>query len=403
MAPRVLNKLSARAVVNAKKPGRYGDGGGLYLVVSPAGSRKWVFRYTWNGRLRDMGLGSALDGAVSLSAARIAAASARAQVRNGQDPIHARAQSSVGAAPTFGAFADELVAEIEPGFRNAKHRAQWKMTLRVYAAPIRPKLVDQVTTEDVLGVLKPIWRTKPETASRVRGRIERVLDAAKARGYRAGDNPARWRGHLALLLPKPAKLARGHHAALGFSECPKFSQKIRAAEGVAARALEFTILTVARTEEALGARRIEFDLEAKVWTVPGGRMKSGREHRVPLSERAVDIIRSLPDGGPHSYLFPGVKPGRPLSSMAMTLRRLNPDVTVHGFRSTFSDWAGECTSFPREIVEVALSHVVGDETERAYRRGDALEKRRELMSAWALYCGGTTDNVVPLATAGVRR
>lgn len=399
MAKHTLNKLSARRVASAIQPGRYGDGGGLYLVVAPDGSRKWVFRFVWNGNQRDMGLGALRD--VSLAEARSAAAVARDHVRCGRDPILERARARVAASgvPTFGEMADQLIASIEAGFRNEKHRYQWRQTLAEYAKPLRPKPVDTITTEDVLECLTPIWQTKTETAARLRGRIERVLDAAKAKGYRTGENPARWRGHLNSLLPKRQRLTRGHHAALPFSGVPEFLARVRETGGIGARALEFLILTAMRTGEVIGARWDEIDLSGKVWTVPASRMKAAREHRVPLTERAIEILNHMAVVRTGDFVFPGFRHDRPLSNMAMRMvaRRAGITQTVHGFRSAFRDWAGERTNFPREVAEAALAHVVGDATERAYRRGDALEKRRELMDAWAFFCEPKPANVVPLA------
>ncbi len=382
-----LNKLSARGVTAITKPGRHGDGGGLYLVVDKSGAKRWVFLYRREGTLREMGLGGLK--AVSLARARELAAEARVNLQAGIDPITAKNNAPV-AVPTFGEEADDFIDAMGPQFRNAKHLDQWKMTLKVYAAPLRSKRVDQIATADVLEVLKPIWLTKPETAARLRGRIERVLDAAKAKGHRSGQNPALWRGHLDNLLPKRRKLSRGHHAAMPYERVPAFVADLRERDAMAARALEFTILTAARTGETFGATWREIDLEAAIWTIPRERMKAGREHRVPLTDRAVEILTELSElsTGPAAYVFPGQKKGRPLSVMAMDmiLRRMDIEFTVHGFRSSFRDWAGEETAFPREVAEAALAHVVGDETERAYRRGDALEKRRKLMIAWANYC-----------------
>ena len=302
---------------------------------------------------------------------------------------------------TFGDFALKLVETIETGFRNAKHRAQWRTTLTTYAAPIWNKRLADIETDDVLACLKPIWQTKAETASRVRGRIERVLDAAAARGLRSRENPARWRGHLANLLPKRQKLARGHHAAMPFDDVPAFIERLHEVAGMSARAIEFVILTASRSGEALGARWSGIDLDAKVWTVPASRMKAGREHRVPLSDRAVEILAVLAEAKIGEYVFPGAKPGRPVSESALpkAMRRIGAGhYTVHGFRSAFRDWAGERTNFSREIAEAALAHVVGDATERAYRRGDALEKRRALMEAWAKFCEPNASGVVvPMA------
>ena len=296
-------------------------------------------------------------------------------------------------------LADEVVAEQSKGFRNEKHKAQWAMTLTVYAEPLRSKPVDKIETADVLAVLKPIWLEKPETASRVRGRIERVLNAARAKGFRMGENPAAWRGHLDNLLPKQSKLSRGHHAALPYAEVPAFLVRLREREAIAALALEFAILTAARSGEVLGGRWDEIDLDAKVWTIPAERMKAAREHRVPLSDPALSILAKLLPLRVSALVFPGQRRGRPLSVMAMEmlLRRMGVDVTVHGFRSSFRDWSGNETHFPRELAEHALAHVIGDRAEQAYRRGDALDKRRPMMAAWAAFCGSTpAANVVRL-------
>lgn len=404
MMGREINRLSARSVATATKAGRHADGGGLYLVVDKSGAKRWVFLYRFDGRAREMGLGGLV--AVPLAKAREMAAAARAAVHGGEDPIAAK-RIETPKVPTFGDVAHAFIEAMSPQFRNDKHIAQWKMTLTEYAAPLRAKAVDAITTDDVLGVLQPIWQTKPETASRLRGRIERVLDAAKAKGHRSGENPALWRGHLANLLPKRQKLSRGHHAAMDFRDVPAFVGELRKREAVSARALEFTILTAARSGETMGATWREIDLAGAVWTIPAGRMKSGREHRVPLTAPIVAMLEEMKvlGGEPGDYLFPGAKRGCPLSVMAMdmTLRRMKVDITTHGFRSSFRDWAGEMSPFPRELAEAALAHIVGDETERAYRRGDALEKRRKMMEAWAGYCEPIRpDNVVPLKRAGGR-
>jgi integrase len=393
------NRLTVRKVETAK-PGKYEDGHGLRLVVSLSGARKWVFRFMRAGKRVEMGLGSAAD--VTLAQAREKATDARRLAKAGKDPVSARrAERAAGADETFGPFALKLIETIETGFRNQKHRAQWRTTLTTYAAPIWNKRLADIETDDVLSCLKPIWQAKAETASRVRGRIERVLDAAAARGLRSRDNPARWRGHLANLLAKPQKLARGHHAAMPFNDVPGFVAKLREVEGVSAPALEFAILTAARSGEVLGARWSEIDLTGKVWTVHARRTKAAREHRVPLTDRAIAILEMMATTRASDFVFPGAKRGKPLSVTALTMamRRIGAgDYTVHGFRSAFRDWAGERTNFPREIAEAALAHVVGDATERAYRRGDALEKRRALMEAWAAFCEPNTgDIVVPLA------
>jgi integrase len=380
----MASKLTARKVETAK-PGKYSDGSNLYLIVSETGARKWVLRFTWRGRAKEMGLGSAAS--VPLADAREKAASARRKIAQGVNPIEARKRD--GGIPTFGEMADDVRETLSAGFRNEKHKAQWKSTLETYAAPLRGKPVDTITTDDVLTVLKPMWTTKAETASRVRGRIEKVLDAAKAKGFREGENPARWRGHLDHLLPRPSKLARGHHAAMPYEDVGAFVRKLREREATAALALEFCILTAARSGEVLGARWSEIDLDKKIWTVPANRMKPGRVHRVPLSARAVSILKHLAKLKTGDFIFPGHSRGKPLSNMAMEmmLRRMQiEDATVHGFRSSFRDWAGNITTFPREVTETALSHVIGDKAEQAYRRSDALEKRRKLMEAWASYC-----------------
>ena len=407
--PRLIKRLNARAVEALTKPGRHGDGGGLYLVVDRKGSKRWIFLYRRrkDGKLTEMGLGGLT--AVSLAEARRKASDARALLSSGRDPIEARrAGAEQPAIPTFGEMADQVITALQGSWRNEKHRAQWRSTLATYCAPIRSKPVNMIDTEDVLAILSPIWRTKAETASRLRGRIEKVLDAAKARGYRTGENPARWRGHLDHLLGKRPKLQRGHHPAMPRQEVPAFIERLRAQHNTAARCLEFVILTQPRSGEVLrsvregqieGMRWTEIDWEARVWTVPGIRMKNGKEHRKPLSSRALEILREMHEGKRGEFVFPGLDDDKPLSEMAleMLLRRMNvKPATVHGFRSTFRDWAWETTSFPGAMAETALSHTVGSAVERAYRRGDALEKRRQLMQAWATFCEGTKGNVVPL-------
>lgn len=394
---REMNRLTARTVASLKDPGRYPDGGNLYLQIGPTGSKAWLFMFKRDGKRREMGLGSLND--VTLAAARLKADEARRIVADGGDPFAVReaalaVRKEVEAAPTFGAFADALITKLAHGFRNEKHVAQWQMTLGpTYCSAIRDMKIADITAVDILKVLEPIWQDKNETASRLRGRIERVLDAAKVEGLRSGENPAQWKGNLQHRLSKRQKLQRGHHAALPYAEVPAFIVALRARQAMAARALEFAILTAARSGEVLGATWAEIDFKAAVWTVPATRMKAGREHRVPLSDAAVSVLR---EAEPHrrgddpetAFVFPGLRPMRPLSTMAMEmlLRRQKQVFTVHGFRSSFRDWAAEETSFPREIAEAALAHVVGDATERAYRRGDALEKRRDMMTAWATFC-----------------
>ncbi|WP_407048916.1 tyrosine-type recombinase/integrase [Methyloraptor flagellatus] len=388
--------LTAREVAAIKADGRHSIGDGLYLELV-GNARRWFTRYTIQGRRREMQLGSAAD--VSLKEARELVADVRKAVRAGVDPIERRNAVEVEDAktPSFGTFADELIGTIASGFRNEKHIYQWKQTLGdAYCASIRKKAVDAITTEDVVDILKPLWTTKQETASRLRGRIEKVLDAAKARGWRTGENPAQWRGHLDHLLPRRQKLQRGHQPAMPYDKVPAFISRLRGRDAVAARALEFLILTAARTGEVIGATWSEIDLGMKVWTVPADRMKAGREHRVPLSGRTVEILNEVVKlrerEEPTAHLFPSSLRGQPLSNMAfkqLLVRMGETGFVPHGFRSSFRDWCGECTPFPREVAEAALAHIIGNSVEQAYRRGDALEKRREMMEAWAIYVGGT--------------
>jgi integrase len=393
------NLLTARTVETVREPGRYSDGNGLYLAVRAGGSRQWTFIYRRDGRLRELGLGSPAKG-VSLAMARERRDAARVALANGRDPIEARrrADDETARGVMFGDFALKLLDRIEVGFSNAKHRQQWRNTLRTYCAPIWGMAIDKVDTAGVLACLAPIWQSKPETASRLRGRIERVLNAAKAERLRTGENPATWRGHLDATLPKAAKLTRGHHAALPYPEIPSFVASLRARPTTTALALEFAILTATRTGETLGARWDEFDTDARVWTVSASRMKNRREHRVPLSIRASAIVAELARVLIGEFVFPGQKRGKSLSQMAllMLLRRMGKaDITSHGFRSAFSDWASEVSNFSAELREAALAHTIRSKTEAAYRRGDALERRREMMEAWATWCEPKAANVLP--------
>jgi integrase len=398
MTGRTLNKLSATKAAKLTRPGRHSDGGGLYLFIDVHGRRRWIFMYARNGKRTELGLGSGRD--LSLANARTEAAKLREVLVIGGDPKTERAKDE--RIPTFGECADDYIEAMRPSWRNAKHAAQWTMTLTKYAAPMRGKPVNEIGTQDVLGVLQDLWKRTPETAERLRGRVENVLDAAKAKGHRSGENPARWRGHLDQLLPKRQRLSRGHHAALACDAMPDFMADLRGRSAVAARALEFTILTAARSGEVLGAQWDEIDAGKKLWTIPAARMKAGREHRVPLSPRAMEIVEAMAKLGTNGYLFPGPKRGKPLSSMAMAmlLRRMKAKITVHGFRSTFRDWASETTGFPHEVCEMALAHVIGNKAEAAYRRGDLFDKRRKLMEAWAGYCARRAGTkVVPLHKA----
>ena len=381
---RGLHRLPSRTIETAK-PGRHADGGGLYLIVDKSGARRWAFMFWRDRKPTEIGLGSPIKG-VDLPMARQRAAECRRLQVLGQDPSNWKVSARL--APTFDALAEDVIAALEGGWRNDKHKAQWRATLKSYCKPIAAKAVDTIGTDDVLAVLRPIWTAKAETAARLRGRIEKVLDAAKAKGFRQGDNPARWRGHLDHLLAKQQKLCRGHHAAMAWSDVPGLVQDLRALGNSSALALEFTILTAARTGEALGAVWSEIDLEAKVWTVPAERMKGAREHRVPLTDRACAILTEIKALATGKHVFPGTKYNRPLAPMTMDnlLKRITKaGFTVHGFRSSFKDWATEATSFPNELSEAALAHVTGSQVERAYRRTDALERRRALMDAWEAF------------------
>jgi len=390
-----INRLTTRTVATAKA-GRHGDGNGLWLEVSPTGRKRWLLRFSFNKRVTEMRLGSAAS--MTLLEARIAVGDARKLVAAGVNPIEQRRKAVPAIGATFGECALSLIASKQSGWRNAKHRAQWSMTLDTYAKAIWHRPVDSIDVASVLQCLQPIWQSKPETASRVRGRIEAVLDSARVKGLRSGDNPARWKGNLDHLLPRARKLSRGHHAAMPYADVPGFMVSLRERESIAGMALEFLILTAARTGEVIGAQWNEIDFEAKVWAVPAVRMKAAREHRVPLSKDAVRILTRLAEARTSDFIFPGRR-SLPLSNMSleMVLRRMGVDVTVHGFRSAFRDWAGDETHFPREIAEAALAHVAGDATEQAYRRSDALAKRRGLMEAWGDYLDNRDSNVVRLA------
>jgi len=392
---RGLHRLSAVNVANRKKPGYYADGGGLYLRVAPGGSKGWIFRFTRVGNTRDAGLGAYPT--ISLVKAREHAERCRRQLTAGIDPIEARREERDAAriasarAMTFEDCAKAFIESHEAGWRNDKHKDQWRATLSTYCYPIIGALpVEAIDTGLVLKVLEPIWTSKPETASRVRQRVERVLSWAKVRGYRDGENPAQWRGHLDHLLPAKSKVRSvRHHAALAYGEVGGFMALLREETSITARALEFLILTASRTGETLGARWDEIDVGERMWTLPAGRMKASREHRVPLPAWAIAILKDMAEIQRSGFVFPGAKQGRPLSQMSLTmlLRRMGyGHITVHGFRSSFRDWAAECTSFPREVAEMALAHAVSDAVEVAYRRGDLFAKRRKLMDAWAAFC-----------------
>jgi integrase len=402
------------AVNRASKPGYYGDGAGLYLQVSKTGSKSWIFRYIRGGKERQMGLGPLHT--VSLAKAREKARECRASLLEGADPLDLRKAAQLSSALdrakaiTFDECAKAYIAAHRSSWKNAKTAPQWEHSLRAYASPKIGKLpVAAIDTAQVLEVLQPIWTDKTETATRVRGRIESILDWATVSKFRIGENPARWRGHLDHLLAEPSKVAKvEHHPALPWQEIGAFMAELRQRGGVAARALEFTILTAARSGEIRGARWDEIDLDAAIWTVPAERMKGGREHRVPLSTAALDVIKAMPKVG--NYVFPGQRQGdgtgttlSNVSIIAVLHRMGRKDITVHGFRSTFRDWCAEsvANSFPREVCEHALAHSLPDKVEAAYRRGDLIEKRKVLMQVWADYCAkpAVSASVAPIRSA----
>jgi len=400
-----MPKLTARSVAALNTPGRYGDGGGLWLQVSSSGTKAWLLRYMRNGQARHMGLGPIT--LVTLAAAREKAREARRLLLDGVDPLEHRraklAQAGIATAQAVGfkEAADRYIAAHEVAWKHPVHRRQWPSSLAMYAYPVLGALpVAAIDTGLIVKVLEPIWTAKPETAGRVRARIENVLDWAKARGYRDGENPARWRGHLDHLLPDPGKVRRTEHfPALAYTDIPQFMADLRELQGSGARALEFLVLTAARTTAVIGGTWDEIDLRERIWIVPasraGTKIGDDKPRRVPLSDRALQILTELrgEDGNPH--VFVGGKRGRGLSNMAMAklLKSMGyPSTTqgklptVHGMRSTFKDWASERTNYPGEVSEAALWHVVADKVEAAYRRGDLFEKRRRLMNDWARYC-----------------
>jgi integrase len=406
--PRFVNRLSQTAINNARR-GMHADGGGLYLHVNARGAKSWIFRYMRNGKAREMGLGSVHT--IGLKAARERAADRRRELLDGIDPLQVRqaqqhqAKFDAAKSITFEECAKRYIEAHKAGWRSPKSLAAWEGTLEADVYPVFGRVaVPAIDTALVMKAVEPIWSKKPETAGRVRGRIEAILDYAAVREWRQGENPARWRGHLEKLLPKKTKVrAVAHHPALPFVELPGFMERLRRESGMAARALEFAILTAGRTGEVIGARWSEIDRDARLWTIPGERMKGGREHRVSLGDAALAILDALHQDRAGDFVFAGGKTGRPLSNMAMLvlLRRMRrADLTVHGFRSTFRDWAAERTSFQNEVIEMALAHAVGSKVEAAYRRGDLFEKRKRLMEAWAGYCeSAPAGAVVPLRRA----
>jgi integrase len=391
---RSINRLTAIGITAIRKKGRYADGGGLYLRVSPALSKSWVFRWVRHGKATEIGLGAFPE--VSLAQARKVAFEARQQLAVGKNPKKERDRIR-SYDKSFGEVAEALLASKASGWKNEKTPHQWRRDLFTISSSLRDLPVSEIETSDILKLLEPIWETKSESAAKLRMRLEALLDYAKARGWREGENPARWRGHLANILPPRKILTRGHHPAMAYSDLPAFWKRLNGMEALTARALELLILTATRTSEVLKSPWDEFDLDNGLWVIPAGRMKAKRDHRIPLTSEAVEILEPLFENKISEYVFPGRKHGKPLSdmSMAMLLRRMKvKTVTVHGFRSSFRDWCGDETSFPREIAEAALAHKVGSDVEQAYRRGDALEKRRLLMQAWAEYCTGARQGKV---------
>lgn len=401
---KTTEKLSAAFLKGRnKKPGKYGDGNNLWLIVGPTGRERWEFRFTIDGKSHEMALG--LGEELSVQLARDKAAELRRRVRQGVNPLADRKQPKKVRLTTFNDVADQCIASLRSGWSNEKSEKQWRATLTTYAGPkIGASDVADISTQDIYGVLEPIWSAKPETAKRVRERLEKVLDFATAMKLRQGENPARWRGNLDHLFPKQSKVQRvQHHAALPYDEMGDFMANLRKREGIAPRALEFAILTAARTGEVIGATWSEIDMDKAIWTIPAERMKARRDHRVPLSDAALSLLKSLPRDSQGDFVFISTMlKGQPISNMAMLkiLKLMKrDDLTVHGFRSTFRDWAAETTSYPDTVVEMALAHAVGNAVEAAYRRGDLFEKRTRLMADWSAFCASPTVDrakVVPI-------
>ncbi|QQC64391.1 tyrosine-type recombinase/integrase [Paraburkholderia ginsengisoli] len=394
---RTLNRLTAIQVTRAKRPGVYSDGGGLYLQITRTLCKSWLFRYMRHGKKRGMGLGPIHT--VSLAEARILALDCRRQLLTGVDPLDDKLAKQRAAkrertkSLPFRDCASKYIEAHRESWKNEKHAAQWESTLTTYAHPIvGDMMVAEIDTDEIIKVLEPIWKSKTETASRLRGRIESVLAWATVNRFRSGENPARWKGHLDQLLARPSRLQKvQHHAALPYADISSFMCQVRTQEGAAAIALQLAILTACRTNEVIGACRSEIDLQSAIWTIPEERMKAGREHRVALSTASIALLKPLLETGSSNFVFPASTKDKHLSNMAMLqlLKRMKrEDLTVHGFRSTFKDWARETTEYPREVSEAALAHAIGDQTEAAYARGDLFAKRACLMQDWANYVAG---------------
>lgn len=395
-----MGKLTTKGVqklIRESKPALTNDGDGLYLKIGKSGGASWIYRFRWDGKLRDMGLGSCSD--INLSAAREQATGNRKLVKQGINPLDARLEEEKEiqkVAITFTSCAARYIKAHRRSWRNIKHARQWVSTLKTYARPkIGKKSIDEISTQDVLEVLKPIWTNKNETAKRVQGRVENILDYAAAHGYRDPVNPARWRGHLDKLLAKPSRIQKvNHHPAMPYDEVADFMATVNGYNSLSSKALQFLILTATRTSEVLNSEWNELDLNNATWTIPADRMKANREHRVPLSRQAVELLSNLPRVKANTYIFAGMKQGRPLSNMSLLqfMRGLGygpsgeqGNYVPHGFRSSFRDWTGEVTSYPRDVAEMALAHTIENKVEAAYRRGDLFEKRRAMMQEWADY------------------
>ncbi len=394
-----MGKLTTKGVQKLVKESNHGmtnDGDGLYLKIGKGGGASWIYRFRWNGRLRDMGLGSYAD--KTLSNARESAAENRKLVKQGIDPLAVREQKNEKKSVTVTVThcAARYIQSHRRSWRNAKHARQWVSTLKTYVRPVIGNLpVEEVTTQDILKILTPIWTVKNETAKRVQGRIENILDFAAAHEYRDQVNPARWRGHLDKLLAKPSRVQKvNHHPAMPYDQVATFMGSVQLYKSMSSKALLFLILTATRTSEVLNAEWKEIDIGKATWQIPAERMKANREHRVPLSKQAIDLLLSLSRVKGNSFIFPGMKAGRPLSNMSLLqfMRGLGygpsgekGNYVPHGFRSSFRDWTGEVTSYPRDVAEMALAHAIENKVEAAYRRGDLFEKRRAMMQHWADY------------------
>ena len=391
---RLTNRLTDARVRAITNPGSEPDGAGLYLLTGKGGGKSWIFMFRFAAKRREMGLGP--YPAISLARARLRAAECRTAVAEGRDPLEEKNRDAV---PTFAAAAEQCIASLEKGWRNASHRHQWRQTIADYCGPIANKRVNEIDTGDILAVLQPLWQSKHATSSRVRGRIEKILAYSKARGWRSGENPAVWRNHLDSLLPKRQRLTQGHLRAMPYDQVGGFLAMVRGIDTIAARALELILLTAVRQNEGLGACWAEVDLDKALWTIPKERTKSGKGHVVPLSRQALAVLSRLHAVQFSAFVFPGRLPSQPLSGRGLRSLledRLKFEYTCHGLRSSFRDFSGDLTNFPREVAEQALGHTVGDQTERAYRRGSGLQKRAELMQVWADYCDGAEAKVIPM-------